>query len=174
VSAEVDGSFGADVVITGSGFDTLWGNAGNDSLYAGAGDDVVIGDWDDDTSTGNDWLFGGDGNDEMIGGIGNDVLYGGNGDDLFSIGNAVIGNDSFSGGAGFDVVSVRDVFGSGVTSVAFNQLFMTAPAGIEVFALDNPGIHLTGTAGNDVIDLTGVQVLTWNVEAMTTGLRLIC
>ena len=162
VAAEIDGWTGADKITSGSGADSLWGSSGNDTLYGGSGDDLIVGDWDDGIASGNDGLYGGDGNDQLIGGLNIDALYGGNGDDVLTIGEATPGNDSFFGGLGFDVVSVRDVFNNGVSTVAFNRLVLTAAAGVEVFAQDGTGMRLTGTAGNDLIDLSGVKSLTWN------------
>ena len=60
--ANVRGSGGANVVLTGSLSDTLSGNGGDDSLDGGAG---------------NDLLYGGAGKDTLIGGYGADTLTGG-------------------------------------------------------------------------------------------------
>lgn len=162
IAAEIDGWTGADKITSGSGADSLWGNSGNDSLYGGSGDDLIVGDWDDGVASGIDWMYGGDGNDQLIGGLNVDTFYGGNGDDLFTIGDATPGNDGFFGGTGVDSVSVRDVFNNGVSTVAFNRLVLNAAAGVEFFAQDDREMRLTGTAGNDLIDLSGVTALTWN------------
>lgn len=162
VAALVDGFTGNDNITMGSGADTVWGNSGNDTLAGGLGDDVLIGDWDSSDRTGNDALYGGDGNDELIGGNGNDALYAGNGDDFFSIGDGTPGNDLMFGGAGIDWVSVRRVFSMSSSVVEFNRLVLNAAASVEYFALDDSTLTLRGTAGNDVIDLTGTTVLTWN------------
>jgi Ca2+-binding RTX toxin-like protein len=69
----------------GPGNDVLVGGSGNDSLYGGPGNDKLVG------RLGNDVLVGGPGNDELIGGAGNDVLRGGP------------GRDALFGGAGKNV-----------------------------------------------------------------------
>lgn len=163
VSADVYGWTGNDAITTGSGNDSLWGNGGDDTLSGGAGSDLLVGDWDTADRVGNDILYGGDGNDELIGGSGNDILQGGDGDDVFSYGELVAGRDSLFGGAGVDAVSVRDFFGTGLRAVSFNRLVLTAAASVEFFAWDDSTVALRGTAGDDLIDLSGTKALTWNV-----------
>ena len=153
VAGEIYGWTGADKITSGSGNDTLWGDAGNDSLYGGAGDDLLVGDWDNGMATGIDWMYGGDGNDELIGGLGNDTFYGGNGDDFFSVGETSPGNDGFFGGAGYDQVSIFDVFGNGLKTVALQSFALNAAASVEFLVV--LGVDLTGTAGNDSINLSG-------------------
>lgn len=162
ISANIDGWGGADKITSGSGEDSLWGDFGNDSLYGGDGNDLIVGDWNNTRTSGNDLLYGGAGNDNLIGGLGDNSLYGGDGNDVFYIGDAKAGRDDFFGGDGFDVVSVRNVFGLGVTSVAFNGLVLTAGTSIDLFVLDDANVHLTGTTSDDRIDLSGVKALTWN------------
>lgn len=58
---------GDDVLLGGTGFDSVHAGAGNDVVNAGDGDDVV---------------FAGDGNDAVWGGVGHDRMFGGTGDDV--------------------------------------------------------------------------------------------
>jgi hypothetical protein len=91
------GSYLDEILIGGSGNDTLNGNAGNDILLGGLG---------------NDTLNGGEGNDLLIGGAGNDTLNGGNGNDTASYFDSaagvtvtVNGASQNTGGAGTDSLS---------------------------------------------------------------------
>ncbi|WP_372735997.1 calcium-binding protein, partial [Nocardioides sp.] len=61
---------GDDLLLGGSGFDSIHGGAGRDVTNAGSGDDVV---------------FGGDGADVLWGDTGHDRLFGGAGSDLLDI-----------------------------------------------------------------------------------------
>ena len=94
LDAEAD-NVQCNIVLGGSGNDTITGDTrgnlirgglGNDTITGGAGDDLLSGDDGDDT------IYGGDGNDTVVGGNGNDPLYGGD------------GNDILQGDAGIDVL----------------------------------------------------------------------
>ncbi len=89
-----------EVVLGGSGADTITGGTGNDEIHGGPGGDT---------------LNGGAGNDTLVGGTGDDTMNGDAGDDTFlESGNdasytATIarggGNDVMNGGAGTDTIS---------------------------------------------------------------------
>ena len=66
-----------NVIIGGSGKDSLYGGSGNDSLSGGSGKDTLSG------GASNDYLSGGTGNDTLWGGKADDYLYGGDGEDVF-------------------------------------------------------------------------------------------
>ena len=66
-----NGSAAVDIVITGSGNDTIFGYDGNDILDSGDGSDTL------DGGEGADQLNGGDGDDALDGGEGADQLDGG-------------------------------------------------------------------------------------------------
>lgn len=99
----VNGTSGADVIVTGNGDDSVAGNGGNDTICTFGGNDAVSG------GAGNDYIDGGSGNDAIDGGDGSDVIYGGPGDDALSggAGNDVVvggaGSDTLAGGSGTDV-----------------------------------------------------------------------
>lgn len=65
-----------DIIVSGSGNDTLRGLGGNDYLDSGGGDDRIEG------GAGADVMDGGAGTDEMIGGTGDDWYYVDNAQDL--------------------------------------------------------------------------------------------
>ena len=114
-----------EIVLSGSGNDTLVGDA-SDNLLSGAG--------------GNDSLGGGDGNDTLRGGTGNDSLDGGAGIDWadYSQASAAVTVNLATGASGADgsdtVVNIENISGS-----SFNDT-LTGSAG------DN---RLEGLAGND-------------------------
>ncbi|MFD8912674.1 FG-GAP-like repeat-containing protein [Streptomyces sp. NPDC059575] len=92
----VNGTSGADVIVTGNGNDAVSGNGGNDTICTFGGNDAVSG------ASGDDYVDGGDGNDAISGGDGKDVVQGGAGDDALSGG---AGNDTVVGGAGSDTLA---------------------------------------------------------------------
>jgi Ca2+-binding RTX toxin-like protein len=104
-SATLDGGVGNDVIVSGSGDDSLFGGTGNDVLNGTEGNDTLDGGIGDDVLSddgGNDSFFGGVGNDELThgdfggaaadatldGGEGDDTLDGGAGNDWASYANA--------------------------------------------------------------------------------------
>ena len=99
---EARGSQGDDLILTGTGNDTVFGLDGDDVIDGEAGSDSLDGGMGNDTLSGNadaDELRGQEGDDELNGDGGNDLLYGAAGDDTLNGGN---GNDLLSGGAGDD------------------------------------------------------------------------
>ncbi|MFJ8043970.1 FG-GAP-like repeat-containing protein [Kitasatospora sp. NPDC096147] len=134
-SGTVNGTSGADVIVTGNGNDLVSGNGGNDTICTFGGNDAVAaGSGADhvDAGDGNDAVSGGDGNDVLLGGAGNDAVSGGDGNDLL---NGGAGDDALSGGGGSDVV----VGGAGSDTLA-------GGSGTDVCAGDaNGGPVLPGT-----------------------------
>lgn len=64
----INGDDGNDLIVTGTGRDSLDGGAGNDRLYGGAGNDAI------DGGLGNDFIDSGAGNDRLAGRAGADVF----------------------------------------------------------------------------------------------------
>ena len=133
-------------------------------VYAvqGAGGDDIIYDNDDDRAVegnaGNDMLYGMGGNDVLRGGTGNDVLDGGDGDDIFEVLGSE-GMDTYVGGAGTDrIMAQADNVQIGIASIQGVE---------EISAGTFSGVAITGDAGSNVIDLTGV-ILT-NITAIKGG-----
>jgi Ca2+-binding RTX toxin-like protein len=87
----LQGGSGNDRASAGAGRDVLLGNAGNDKLNGGADDDLLTG------NAGDDLLTGGAGADLLGGGAGMDRLFGGPGPDEL-IGGAA--KDRLNGGSG--------------------------------------------------------------------------
>jgi serralysin len=102
-----------DIIVAGSGNDTLTGargrdtiagNDGNDSIRGNDGDDFLLGGQGQDYIRGDDGadLIGGnEGDDRVLGGGGNDSLYGDEGADEIRGGE---GEDYIGGGAGVDTL----------------------------------------------------------------------
>lgn len=168
---------GNDTFLGAIAADTVFGGAGDDRLEGNAGDDLVFG------GAGADALFGGDGNDTLyaaervfIDGVppadlSVDTLYGGQGDDILyaeqiwfpSSDNGPIPVSevahAYFGGAGIDELRVYH-------SQTFNRLILDDAASVERVMLvlsnnDNQvtdaAFGLSGTAGDDIIDLSGVE-----------------
>jgi len=98
------GTNGADILVSGGGDDTVWGDAGNDRIEGGNGNDQLRGGAGDDIITdlgGDDNIQGGDGNDVLHGGNGVNLIIGGFGNDFI-----VTGEDASEaiGGQGNDFI----------------------------------------------------------------------
>ncbi|MBO3275893.1 peroxidase family protein [Pseudomonas schmalbachii] len=96
------GTDGNDVIVSGAGDDTVWGDAGNDRLEGGAGNDAVLGGDGDDIITD---MFG---DNRMEGGAGNDVIAVGS-MEAGGAGNLILGGD----GQDFIIVTedIATIFG---------------------------------------------------------------
>lgn len=168
---------GADIVDGGDGYDTLrasqagallnWGNFTSVEAISGGGfaNVQIMGSNNADVidltgysvdgiaaingGSGNDTITGTDNADTIIGGNGNDNLKGRGGDDLFLIGlNS--GNDAIDGGTGLDEIRATE---AGVI-VGWGNLTSIETISSGGFA----GVQIKGTAGNDLIDLSGITV----------------
>jgi len=87
---------GVEIVMAGSGADSLTGNSRDNVLSGGAGDDLLGGGAGHDVllgGAGNDQLRGGDGRDLLIGGLGTDLLMGEGGDDILLGGSTIYDNN---------------------------------------------------------------------------------
>ena len=107
------GGTGADTLMGGDGVETLRGGDGADDLQGRGGDDHLFGEMDADL------LQGGDGEDSLNGGQGDDTLFGDVGDDTLKGG---AGDDSLNGGDGTDFVSLADA----QTAITVDLFFGTA------------------------------------------------
>jgi Ca2+-binding RTX toxin-like protein len=78
------GTAGNDIIISGDGDDTLYGDAGNDRLEGGAGNDAVLG------GAGDDIISDSFGDNRLEGNAGNDVIVAGS---MLVAGNLILGGD---------------------------------------------------------------------------------
>ncbi|WP_323010814.1 calcium-binding protein [Paracoccus sp. (in: a-proteobacteria)] len=115
---------------------------GNDVFVGFGGSDYV------DGGAGNDTLNGGAGNDTLTGGAGNDVLNGGSGNDVFTITSSDFGTDKIDGGAGTDAIRLQ-------TSIQVSSLLWNSSYLKSVEQLDFNYYNISGTTGNDRVDLSG-------------------
>lgn len=162
----LQGGDGDDVLEGGDSADLLQGDAGDDSLTGGNGADTLEG------GAGDDFLSGGLRDDALDGGDGVDSLYGGNGNDTLSPGATLAvggGQEVAHGGAGDDLFIInRQVFrllakgGDGNDSFQnmsepligkSNQLFLSGEAGDDVFDLTGIRGKVDGGAGDDTVDI---------------------
>lgn len=137
------GYSGPDVLRGLDGNDVLKGNDGDDRLEGGAGSDRLVG------GAGSDLVYGGDGRDTIDGGIGNDTLKGDDGDDVVLL-NFASGTDRIDGGAGYDTIRIVG------NSVALVWPLVSSVEMVNGGAYAN--FRIVGTAGDDVMDLTGVTL----------------
>jgi Ca2+-binding RTX toxin-like protein len=78
------GTAGNDIIISGDGDDTVYGDGGNDRLEGGAGNDAVLG------GDGDDIISDSFGDNRLEGNAGNDVIVAGS---MFALGNLILGGD---------------------------------------------------------------------------------
>ena len=78
------GTAGNDIIISGDGDDTLYGDGGNDLLEGGAGNDAVLG------GAGDDIITDSFGDNRLEGNAGNDVIMAGS---MLAGGNLILGGD---------------------------------------------------------------------------------
>lgn len=143
-----------EVLLTGSGADTLVGSAAADRINSGDGADYIAGGAEADTlqgGAGGDQLLGENGDDSLDGGLGSDMINGGAGTDTATwvgltsnfVGNAaqgVVGN-----GTDFDIVSDVEIwrFGTG------NDIFVSWNGTREVWLGDGNDWVADYSAGNN-------------------------
>ena len=165
---KLSGLGGNDILICGSGNDTLDGGDGNDVLVGGAGDDKLLG------GQGNDWLEGGAGNDTLTGGIGNDFLLGGADDDTYKYttgdgldtiydtsgqNTLVSDGQTLSGGAQYGDKQVhRDASGHTYTDVGNGNLVIDGNMLVMNWQAGNYGITMTDTPLADTMAPTGGSI----------------
>lgn len=132
---------GNDTVVVSDGLSTIWGTSlatvDHVTINGGQGDDFLAGYGRLNGEAGNDTLTGNDTPSDgvlvsqtMNGGDGNDSLFGGDGDDAL---NGGAGEDLFMGGSGADTIDG---------------------------GADWDAILITGTTGNDVIDVNQTSATT--------------
>ncbi len=78
------GTAGSDIIISGDGDDTVYGDAGDDVLEGGAGNDAVLG------GAGDDIITDSFGDNRLEGNAGNDVIVAGS---MLAAGNLILGGD---------------------------------------------------------------------------------
>lgn len=129
---QINGTSGSEL-IDATGLATavaIYGGVGNDTLIGGEGDDKLFG------AAGNDVLIGGGGNDTLAGQFGADTYFGGDGDDFILVVDAL--DVVADAGAGRDVAIIQ------TAGLSFS---VAGWANLE---------QVNGSAGNDVIDATGL------------------
>jgi Ca2+-binding RTX toxin-like protein len=129
-----------NVTFTGTGNFNGLGNGSNNIIVSGSGDDTLNG------SNGNDVLEGGAGNNSYTGGVGTDTVRYNNATGGVTA-NLTSGFASSNGFGGFDVlVTIENLIGS-----SFNDVF-TGSGVADVLSGGGGIDNLQGMAGNDTLD----------------------
>ncbi len=159
----ITGTSSDDVILGGSGNDTLNGGDGNDYVRGITGDDVIDGGAGVDAvngNEGNDTVSGGAGNDYVRGGQGNDALFGNDGIDILT---GDLGTDQLTGGAGADIFVLRadDTF----TDAAAADMIL------DFSTTDGDRIGLAGISAATEISVTasGANALIQTTAGATLG-----
>lgn len=146
----IRGGDGHDRIRAAKGADTVDGGDGNDRIRGGKGDDLV------DGRLGHDRLKGQGGNDRLTGGDGDDTMDGGTGADEV---HGFAGNDGLTGGRGEDTVTGGP--GDDTLEGGPGNDRMSGNPGADTFVFSGRHGHdriVDFTPGEDVIDLTGMEV----------------
>ncbi|MFZ6049905.1 peroxidase family protein, partial [Pseudomonas sp. CR3202] len=161
------GTEGNDILISGIGDDTLYGDGGNDRLEGGDGVDMILGGAGDDIITdqgGDDNLQGGEGNDVIHAGNGINLMLGGFGKDFIITGEDE--SESFGGPGDDFILGVRPnemVFGNegddwlehgmadGSAGENFDARGLDAIVGNDVFIGDDTIDRMEGEGGDDIM-----------------------
>lgn len=143
-----------EIVLGGSGDDTITGSANDDQLHGGPGNDTLNG------GAGNDTLIGGPGNDHLNGDAGDDIILESGNDNLYSPAIACgTGDDVINGGLDSDKVDYGTRTADLTITLCVNAAVTGAP---------------TGTPGPECSDADGDPLLTEadnviNVEWLVGG-----
>lgn len=168
-----------NVVISGSGNDTLFGGYGSDIIYGGRGNDVIYGSGGgyapspsaESSLRGRDqadYLDGGAGNDTIHGYGGDDTIFGRAGDDTIYGDHGYGGHNTVHGGSDNDViVSAGDLWGECGRDI-FAFPFDGSPYGESALPGGDDTVIHDFRSGVDKIDLTQANVTVAGVEVMRT------
>jgi Ca2+-binding RTX toxin-like protein len=141
-----------DVVIGGSGNDSLRGHNGSNDLYGGPGNDTLNG------SGGNDRLFGQAGNDSLNGGSSSDWLDGGTGADSIAGGSSTDIAD-YSTRSAAVALSLDGQANDGESgegdNLASDVEVLTGGSGNDTLTGNSSNNTLYGGAGNDTLNGSG-------------------
>lgn len=188
------GDGGDDNLHGGTGDDAVFGNNGDDAIFGGDGDDDLVGGDGADTvagGDGDDAIQGMAGDDSLIGGLGTDTLFGGLGDDridgtLLDAGGAdADGMDFLNGGDGDDTITAGTGdyvhLGDGQDTLLVGSWIDGDSATVQDFDPEEdqlvvihdaggvpPDLALSTEAGNTVVRLGGVPILTVQGETNIT------
>jgi Ca2+-binding RTX toxin-like protein len=158
------GGLGFDIISSGFGADTIFGDRPSDGdgdastnldwIIAGAGNDVVFGQSGRDYvngDIGNDYIAGGAGGDLLQGGFGDDTVLGGDNDDIL-IGGAV--DPLLYGRSASVLVSFDGISGDPITPTTINGLpglLTSTSTGDDNLSGGDGNDILSGQDGNDTL-----------------------
>ena len=150
-----------EVVLGGSGNDTLVGGSAADELHGGPGDDTLLG------GAGHDTLVGGPGDDTMSGDNGNDTFLESGNDAAYAPAIARgAGDDVANGGAGTDAVSYASRTGDLVVTLCVDPGdTVGAPTSASLACTDADG---EGSEADNLVNIERLEGGSGN-DALTGG-----
>jgi Ca2+-binding RTX toxin-like protein len=172
----IAGGPGAETLLGGNGSDTIDGNGGNDRAALGSGDDTFV--WD--PGDGSDTIDGDDGRDTMVfngGGGADNVDLSANGNRLRFFrnpGNITMDTGgiefvTFNALGGADNVTVNDLTGTGVISVALD---LAGTLGGTTGDGQTDHVAVNGTNEDDAFTVAGAAGNV-NVSGLTPAVNLL-
>lgn len=188
-----DSTDGDDIIFTGLGDATVYGNGGADSLnfddfitgktqifYAGIGNDTIAGDVGGSGSAGSLLIFGNGGNDSIDARTheGEVTIYGGNGtvDTADGADTFLIGTGNANHHATIYANAGADTITSTADLAADESLLVYGGVGVDVFNISgdrdaDATVTLNGNDGNDIYNIDDTD-LTANATITITGFEL--
>ncbi len=141
-----DSADGADLLVTGTGADFVFGNGGGDTITAGAGANTVVGGFGSDlivTLAAADLIFANETGDTVSAGDGANTVFGG------------LGNDSILGGAGRETIQGNEendtIRGDAALGISIDTI--AGGTGNDVFAYSDGGADGDNAAGGGPVEL---------------------
>jgi hypothetical protein len=153
-ATRINGQGGDDLIIGGSGAETLVGGRGDDTILGGSGAETLI---------------GGSGNDLIDGNGGVDTAFMGKGDDTF-VWDPGDGSDVVEGGKGVDTMVFNGAAGNEIMAATANGGRVSFTRNLGGIVMDLDGIEtidvraLGGTDTVTVNDVTGTDLARVDVD----------
>ncbi len=144
-SQTLDGTAGKDFIDGGGGDDTINGNGGDDCIDGGGGDDIII------TTSGNDVILGGGGANTINAGDGNNTIISGNGKDTITTTGS--GTNSIDAGGGTNIITTGD--GADTITSGNGSDTINSGGGNDIITTGGGTNIVNAGAGNDTVNADG-------------------
>ena len=162
----IEGGSGADTLTGGSGADTIIGNGGDDIITGGSGADIIDGGNNNDTLILTNGSFAS--GESLTGGSGTDEIILGNATTIDFTTGTIAQVEGLTGSSGADDVTYTIQQALDFTTIdlggGVDNSRINVTGSVDVTALATPTISntengfLTGSAGNDTLTITGMQL----------------